>query len=149
MNSRAFFPGGWATLAVIEVGWADALHDSGAPESEIKLRRAAALDTLNKGLKQDPQNVDLILAQADYYRSVGSSGGYSKAMKKAQVQAAGDPRTTFIQGLAAFVEDDSGEKALPLLKTAAGALKDSARMHFRYAQALVAAKQTEAAVKEL
>ena len=148
LNERAFFPIGWAELAEIEVGWADALRESNGSASEVKGRLNAALNAINAGLKQDAQNADLMIAQADYYRSTGSPS-YSKAIKRAQSLAASDARVAFVQGMAAAAEDDGAEKALPFLKPAAAALGSSARVHYRYALALAAAKQDEAAAAEL
>jgi hypothetical protein len=149
MNRRAFFPVGWAELAEIRIGWADLLREANAPTPEVKKQLSGALEAINTGLKQDPQNVDLLIAQADYYRSAGASSSYSRVMKKAQSLAATDPRVAMVQGLAAAGEDDGAEKAAPLLKQAAAAMPENARVRYRYALVLVAAKQDEAAAKEL
>lgn len=149
INKRAFFPIGYAELAEIEIGWADALQDLAAPEADIKTRRAAALDAINRGLKIDDKNVDLSIAQADYYRSANARGLYAKSIKRALALAANDDRVAFVQGMAAGAEEEGFEKALPLLKAAAAALPTSARVRYRYAQQLAAAKQGDAAIKEL
>ena len=148
-NKRAFYPVGYAELAEIEIAWGDALHDKAAPDTDIKARRTAASEALSKGLKQDGQNIDLMIAQADYYRSAGSTSSYAKAMKKASTLGAADPRVAFVQGLAAGADEEAPDKALPLLKQAAEALPDSARVRYRYAAALANSKQPDAAIKEL
>jgi len=154
INPRVHFPSGYAELAEIEIGWSDALRDiataTGTDNAkDVKARMTAANEALNKGLKQDPQSVDLVLAQANYYRAAGSPSNLGKSVKKAQAVAANDPRLAFVQGMAAGAEDDGHDKAIPLLKSAAQADPTNARVRFRHAQQLAAARQTAAAVKEL
>lgn len=149
VKKGAFFPVGYAELAEIEIGWADALRDAEAGPADIKQHQSAAIEAIQKGIKQDPGNLDLVIAYADYYRSTKSGSRYNQQIKKATQLAANDPRVAMVQGFYFAGEDDGAEKAVPLLKAAAEALPKNARVRYRYAVALAANKQDADAAKEL
>ena len=149
-GERSRFPEATAALARIEIEWADALNDdatriaesnAGDPrvaqlQAEARGKLKSAFDLLSPAVKANKESKDLQLALADYYRAQrapSSMNRYLKALKD-------DPRAALVQGLALLDADEGAEKAIPSLKAALAADPRSARIHFRLAQAYVAAR---------
>jgi tetratricopeptide (TPR) repeat protein len=172
---KAKFPQATATLALIEVQWADALNDlaflwtekgnkaaeagNDAKKTEAdakvtdfqnqaKTRLKSAFDLAAAAVKADP-SPDLELALADYYRASRSGSNMNKELKKASALKADEVKIALIQGMAFGQEEDGAEKALPKLKTALAASPQSARIHFRMAMTYLLAKDTDNAMKEV
>jgi hypothetical protein len=156
---RARFPEGSATLARIEIQWADALTDQAARlgdgdakaaelQQQATAKAKAAFDVAASALKVkgNESSPDLQLALADYYRfkRSPSMNRYLKNVKD-------DPRAALIEGMAFLQDEDGAEKAVPRLKAAAAQNPQSARVQFRLAQAYLAVKDdanARAALKE-
>lgn len=154
---RARFPQGIATLAAIDVQWADALSDQAggpeakgsAPQGEAKSKLKAALDVLAPALKTpDAKSADVQLALADYHRAQRSPTSMNKAIRNSGVPR-DDPRVAAVQGMALLQDEDGADKAIPKLKAALAGAPQSARLHFRLAQAYAAAKDEASARAEL
>ena len=170
---KARFPQGTATLAQIEVQWADALTDQAAMlsakaqaetdeakksaaeakvtelQEQAKAKLKAAFDAVAPAVKADPRSPDLEIALAEYYRAQKSSANMNKELKKAQALKADEARIALVQGEGFAQDPDDAEKALPRLKAAQAAAPQSARIHFRTAVALLAAHNSDEALKEL
>jgi predicted Zn finger-like uncharacterized protein len=162
---KSYFPQATATLARIEIQWADALNDEAAEvaqkggdgsdaktadlQGQAKAKmKAAFVELLSPAIKADPKSPDLELALADYYRGQRSNSNMNKALKTAQTLKVDDARIALVQGLAAAQEDDGAEKAVPKLKAALAATP-TARVHFRLALAYLALKDDANAGAEL
>jgi tetratricopeptide (TPR) repeat protein len=173
---RSYFPQATATLAIIEIQWADALNDQAAlwtdrgnkaaeagndarkAEADTKAAELAgqakphlksAFETVVPALKQDDKSPELKLALADYYRAQRSNSNMNRELKKAQARKAEPTGVALVQGMAAAQEEDGAEKALPRLKDALAANPRSARIHFRMAMAYLQQKDDANALKEL
>ena len=162
---KSAFPQGTATLARIDVQWADALNDQAALltakggdgadakaaelQAQAKAKLKAAFDALSPAIKADPKSADLQVALADYYRAQRSGSNMNKALKSAQALKADDARVAQVQGMALAQEDDGAEKAIPKLKAALAGNPQSARLHFRLALAYQALKDDANAAAEL
>ena len=173
---RSYFPQATATLASIEVQWADALNDQAALwidrgakaaergnetkkaeaetkaadfASQAKARLRSAFDIVDPALKKDPKSPDLELAKADYFRALRSSSNMNRELRKAVALKAEPARIALLQGLLAAQEEDGAEKALPKLKEALASNPQSARIHFRMALAYLQLKDDKGALKEL
>lgn len=164
---RSAFPEAIATLARIDVQWADALNDQAAlvaakagPDADAKAadltaqakaKLKAAADVLSPVMKnKDSQkSPDLQLAQADYFRAQHANTSMNKALKAAQALKADDAKVALIQGMSLAQDDDGAEKAIPKLKAALAANPNSARIHFRLALAYQATKDDANATAEL
>lgn len=167
---KSHFPQAVATLARIEVQWADALNDQanivsakggdGADQkasdlqAQAKAKLKSAFEAISgalKGDKDDAKAPEVQIALADYYRAQHSNSNMNKALKAAQAAKADDAQVALVQGMASAQEDDGAEKAIPLLKKALAANAKSARIHFRLALAYQAMKDdanTQAELKE-
>jgi hypothetical protein len=175
-GTRAYFPQATATLASIEVQWADALNDQAALwtdrgakaaesgnetkkaeaetkaadfASQAKARLRSAFDIVDPALKKDPKSPDLELAKADYFRALRSSSNTNRELRKAVALKAEPARIALLQGLLLAQDEDGAEKALPKLKEALVANPQSARVHFRMALAHLQLKDEASARKEL
>ena len=162
---KSTFPQAAATLARIDIQWADALNDQAAMltakggegadtkaaelQAQAKARLKAAFDALSPAIKADPKSADLQVTLADYYRAQRSGSTMNKALKSAQALKADDTRVAQVQGMAFAQEDDGAEKALPRLKAALAGNPQSARLHFRLALAYQALKDETNAAAEL
>jgi predicted Zn finger-like uncharacterized protein len=165
---KSAFAEGSATLARIDVQWADALNDQAAMisakggdgsdakatdlQAQAKAKLKAAFEAISTELKADKDSAkspDLQLALADYYRAQRSNSNMNKALKSAQALKADDAKVSLVQGMALAQEDDGAEKAIPKLKTALAANPNSARVHFRLALAYQAMKDDANASAEL
>jgi tetratricopeptide (TPR) repeat protein len=173
---RSYFPQATATLAIIEIQWADALNDQAALwtgrgnkaaeagddakkaeadtkaaelTNQAKAHLKSAFDTVVPALKQDDKSPELELALADYYRAQRSNSNMNRELKKAQKREAEPNRIALVQAMAAAQEDDGAEKALPKLKDALAANPRNARIHFRMAMAYLMMKDDANALKEL
>lgn len=158
---RARFPEAAATLASIEVQWADALNDQAAAigakdpndprvgtlQAQAKAKLKSAFDALSPALKADSRSPDLQLALADYHRAQRSNSRMNKALRDSGMRD--DPRAAAIQGMAAAQEEDGAERAIPKLKAAAAGAPQSARLRYRLAQAYAAIKDDAGARAEL
>jgi predicted Zn finger-like uncharacterized protein len=149
-GERSRFPEATATLARIGIQWADALNDEAARiaesnagdprvaqlQAEARGKLKSAFDLLSPAVKANKESRDLQFALADYYRAQrapSSMNRYLKGLKE-------DPRAALVQGMALLDADEGAEKAIPSLKAAVATDPRSARVHFRLAQAYVAAK---------
>jgi predicted Zn finger-like uncharacterized protein len=162
-GGKSNFPQGAATLARIEIQWADALNDQANAlavknaddpkvaelQAQAKAKLKAAFDGISPALKADPKSPDLQLALADYYRAQRSGSNMNKALKVSQALKADDARVALVQGMALLQEEDGAEKAIPKLKAALAANPQSARLHFRLALAYQAMKDDANASTEL
>ena len=162
---KSYFPEANATLARIEVQWADAFNDQAALvaakgadgseakaaelQAQAKAKLKAAFEALSPALKADPKSPDLQVSLADYYRAQRSNSNMNKALKSAQALKADDARVSLVQGMAMAQEEDGAEKAIPKLKAALAASPNSARVHFRLALAYQAMKDDANASAEL
>jgi len=162
---KSVFPQATATLARVDIQWADALSDQAAVltakggdsadaqaselQAQAKAKLKAAFDRLSFAMKADPKSPDLQIALADYYRAQRSGSSMNKALKSAQALKADDTRVAQIQGMALLQEDDGAEKAIPKLKAALAGNPQSARLHFRLALAYQAMKDEASAAAEL
>src|SRR5262249_13977984 len=99
---KSSFPEGIATLARIEVQWADAFNDqaalitarggadaetkAGDLQSQAKVKLKAAAELLSPAMKSEDnrKSADIQLAQADYFRAQRSNTNMNKALKQAQ-----------------------------------------------------------------
>ncbi len=147
---RAVFPEAIATLARIEIQWADALTDQAERlldknaddpkalelQNQAKAKTRAAYDALLPAWKADQKSADLQLALADYYRTQRSSSNMNRFLKNLK----DDPRVALIQGMALAQDDEGAERAIPRLKAALAQSPQSARVHFRLALAYAAMK---------
>ena len=162
---KSAFPLATATLARIEVQWADALNDQAALltakggdgaeakaadlVAQAKAKLKAAFDALSPAIKADPKSPDLMLALADYQRAQREGSKMNKALKSAQALKADEARMAQVQGMALAQEEDGAEKAIPKLKAALAGNPQSARLHFRLALAYQAMKDDANAAAEL
>ena len=162
---KSAFPQATATLARIEIQWADALNDQAAMvtakggdgaeakatelQAQAKAKLKAAFDVLSPAVKADPKSPDLQVTLADYYRAQRSGSTMNKALKSAQALKADEARIAQVQGMALAQEDDGAEKAIPKLKAALAGSPQSARVHFRLALAYQAMKDDANAAAEL
>lgn len=162
---KSYFPQATATLARVDIQWADAFNDqaalinakggdgadakAGELQAQAKTKLKAAFDAISGALKGDPKSADLQLALADYYRAQRSNSNMNKALKSAQALKAEDASVALVQGLALAQEDEGAEKAIPRLKAALAASPQSARIHFRMAMAYQAMKDDANAAAEL
>ena len=166
-GAKSYFPQATATLASIEIQWADALNDqanlvtqkggdgsdtrAAELQAQAKARLKTAFETLSPAIKADQKSPELQLALADYYRAQRSGSNMNKAIKSAQALKADDARVAQVQGMALGQEEDGGEKAIPKLKAALAGSPQSARLHFRLALAYLSMKDeanTSAELKE-
>lgn len=160
-GARARFPEAAATLARIEVQWADALNDQAAAigakdpndprvgtlQAQAREKLKAAFDALSPAIKADSKSPDLQLALADYHRAQRSNPKMNKALRDSGMRD--DPRAAAIQGMAAAQEEDGAERAIPKLKAAVAGAPQSARLRYRLAQAYAATKDDASARGEL
>jgi hypothetical protein len=170
---KARFPEAPATLAVIDVQWADALNDQAALlaaktaaesdeakkaaadakvaelQAQAKVKIKAAFDAAAPAAKANDKSPELELALAEYYRVQRAGSNMNKELKKAQALKADPARIALVQGEALAQEDDGAEKALPRLKVALAGAPDSARIHFRIALANLSLHNDAEAMKEL
>ena len=140
---RVRFPQATATLARIEIQWADALNDQASRigeknaedprvaqlQTQAKARVKSAFDLLSPAVKANADSQDLQLAFADYYRARRLPSSMNRYLKDVKDES----RAALIQGLALAQEDDGAEKAVPKLKAALAANPQSARIHYRLA----------------
>jgi tetratricopeptide (TPR) repeat protein len=143
-----------AVAAEIEIAWADALEDlADAPRAKAHLE--AALEATVAGTRADPGSSDLSIARADYYRASRARAEMGKELKRAGALHADPARIALVEGLALAQDGapdaatDTGEHAAERLRQAAQALPQSARVHYRLAQALAAQHKEEEALVEL
>ncbi len=172
-GGKSHFSRGPAQLAQVDVQWADALNDQATLlstrnasetdeakksaaetkiaelQSQAKGKLKVAFDTLTVAIRAEAKSPDLELALAEYYRAQGSVSNMNKELRKAQALKADEAHVSLVQGEALLQEDDGGEKAVPKLKAALAAAPQSARIHFRLAQADVSMKNNDDALKEL
>jgi predicted Zn finger-like uncharacterized protein len=172
---KARFPEAPATLAVIEVQWADALKDQAklladktAAESDeakkaaadakvaelqaqAKVKIKAAFDAATPAAKANDKDKspEVELALAECYRFQGAGPNMNKQLKKAQALKADPAKVALVQGEALAQEEDGAEKALPRLKVALAGAPDSARIHFRIALANLSLHNDAEAMREL
>jgi len=156
---RVRFPQATATLARIEIQWADALNDQAGHvaeknaddprvaqlQTQAKVKVKSAFDLLSPAAKANPDSQDLQLAFADYYRAKRLHSSMNRYLKDVKDET----RAALIQGLALAQEDDGAEKAVPKLKAALAASPQSARIHYRLAVAHLALKDEANARAEL
>jgi len=156
---RVRFPQATATLARIEIQWADALNDQAGHvaeknaddprvaqlQTQAKVKVKSAFDLLSPAAKANPDSQDLQLAFADYYRAKRLPSSMNRYLKDVKDET----RAALIQGLALAQEDDGAEKAVPKLKAALAASPQSARIHYRLAVAQLALKDEANARAEL
>ena len=156
---RVRFPQATATLARIEIQWADALNDQAGHvaeknaddprvaqlQTQAKVKVKSAFDLLSPAAKANPDSQDLQLAFADYYRAKRLPSSMNRYLKDVKDET----RAALIQGLALAQEDDGAEKAVPKLKAALAASPQSARIHYRLAVAHLALKEEANARAEL
>jgi len=156
---RVRFPQATATLARIEIQWADALNDQASRigeknaedprvaqlQTQAKARVKSAFDLLSPAVKANADSQDLQLAFADYYRAKRLPSSMNRYLKDVKDES----RAALIQGLALAQEDDGAEKAVPKLKAALAANPQSARIHYRLAVVHHALKDETSARAEL
>jgi hypothetical protein len=172
----ARFPQAHATLAGIQVAWADALTDQAwfwgetanravapgddrkkgeaeakaiALQDAAKSRLKAAFEAALAGNKLDAKSPDVALALADYYRAAHSRLNLGRELKRAALLEAEPARIAFIEGADFASRDDGGPKAVERLKIALASAPRSARIHFRLAMSYLAMHQDGDAKKEL
>jgi hypothetical protein len=172
----ARFPQAHATLAEIQVAWADALNDQAwfwgetatravaqgddrkkaqaeakaiALQDAAKSRLKAAFEAAAAGNKVDPRSPDVALALADYYRAARSRVNLGRELKHAAMLEADPGRIAFVEGADFAARDDGGPRAVEKLKLALSAAPQSARIHFRLAMAYLAMHQDGDAKREL
>jgi len=152
---RARFPEATATLARVEIQWADAFNDQAAQladrsadearaaqlQAQAKAKLKSAYDRLAPALKANKDSPDLQLAFADYYRAQR----LPSSMNRYLANVKDDPRAALILGMAAAQEEDGAPNAIPLLKAALATSPRSARVSYRLAVAHLAAKDEAAA----
>ncbi len=156
---RARFPQATATLARIQIQWADALADeatqlgdknAGDPrvpqlQTQAKARLKSVFDLLSPALKVNKESPDLQLAFADYYRAQR----LTSSMNRYLANVKDDPRANLIQGMASSREEEAAEKAVPKLQAAVAGTPRSARAHYRLALAYLLAKDEASARAEI
>ncbi len=156
---RARFPEGVAALARIEIQWADALADQAARvadrnpddpavaqlEGEGRRKAKTAFELLAPAARSDKRSPELQLAFADYYRVQRSPTNMNRWLKPFR----DDARAALIEGMALLEQPDGAEKAIPRLKAALAADPQSARIHFRLAEAYAAIPDEAGARAEL
>ena len=158
---KSAFPEAIATLARIDIQWADALNDeanqvttkgadgaetkAGELQTQAKAKLKAAFDALSPAVKVDPKSPDLQVALADYYRAQKSNSNMNKALKAATALNADAAKLSLIQGLALQNDEDGAEKAIPKLKAGGS----TARVHYRLALAYQAMKDDANTTAEL
>jgi predicted Zn finger-like uncharacterized protein len=156
---RARFPQATATLARIEIQWADALNDQASRvaeknaddprvtqlQTQAKARVKSAFDLLSPAVKANADSQDLQLAFADYYRAKRLPSSMNRHLKDVKDES----RAALIQGLSLAQEDDGVEKAVPKLKAALAANPQSARIHYRLGVVHLALKDEANARAEL
>jgi hypothetical protein len=172
----ARFPQAHATVAEIQVAWADALNDQAwfwgetanravaqgddrkkaqaeakaiALQDAAKSRLKAAFEAAAAGNKVDPKSPDVALALADYYRAARSRVNLGRELKHAALLEAEAGRIAFVEGADFAARDDGGPRAVEKLKVALLAAPQSARIHFRLAMAYLAMHQDGDAKREL
>lgn len=156
-GTRAHFPQGTATLAAIELQWADALNDQAARlrdrdgaaaaglRAEARTRTQSAFDMLLSAWKADRESPDLQLALADYYRTQRSRADMIRYL----ANVPGDARASLIQGMADAQEEGGAQRAIPRLRAALSASPRSARVHYRLALAYAALEDAAGARSQL
>jgi predicted Zn finger-like uncharacterized protein len=156
---RVRFPQATATLARIEIQWADALNDQAGRiaeknaddprvaqlQTQAKARVKSAFDMLSPAMKANADSQELQLAFADYYRAKRLPSSMNRYLKDVKDES----RAALIQGLALAQEDDGAEKAVPKLKAALAANPQSARIHYRLGVVHLALKEEANARAEL
>jgi hypothetical protein len=156
---RARFAEGTATLARIEIQWADALNDEATRiadtsaddpkvaqlKGDAKSRLKVAFELLSPAVKADKDAPELQLALADYYRAQRSPSNLNRSLKRFKE----DPRAALIQGMALLEEDEGAERAIPRLQAAAAADPRSARVRYQLALAYALAHDEPRARAEI
>jgi tetratricopeptide (TPR) repeat protein len=156
---RARFPQATATLARIQIQWADALADEAAQigdknagdprvpqlQTQAKARLKSAFDLLSPALKVNKESPDLQLAFADYYRAQR----LTSSMNRYLANVKDDPRAALIQGMASSHEEEGAQKAIAKLQVAVAATPQSARARYRLALAYLTSKDEAGARAEL
>jgi hypothetical protein len=156
---RARFPEATATLARVEIQWADALNDQASRiadksaddpraaqlQGQARAKVKAAFDLLSPAAKASGDSPDVQLAFADYYRAKRLPSSMKRYLEKVK----DEPRVALIEGLALLQQEDGAEKAIPRLKAALSANPQSARIHYRLAVAQLALKDEASARAEL
>jgi tetratricopeptide (TPR) repeat protein len=156
---RARFPQATATLARVQIQWADALADEAAQlgdknagdprvpqlQTQAKVKLKSAFDLLSPALKVNKESPDLQLAFADYYRAQR----LTSSMNRYLANVKDDPRAALIQGMASSRDEEGAEKAIPKLHAAVVAAPQSARAHYRLALAYLLAKDETSARAEI
>jgi len=156
---RARFPEATATLARVQIQWADALNEQAARiadknaddpraaqlQSDAKAKVKSAFELLSRAAKGNEGSPDLQLAFADYYRAKRLPSSMNRYLKDVQ----DEPRKALIEGLALLQEDDAAANAIARLKTALAANPQSARIHYRLALAHLGARDEAGARAEL
>ncbi|HXN56243.1 MAG TPA: zinc-ribbon domain-containing protein [Myxococcales bacterium] len=143
-----------AMAAEIEIAWADALGDL-ADGPRAKAHLDAALKAATAGTRADPGSSDLSIALADYYRASHARAEMGKELERAGALHADPARIAMVEGLALAQDGahdtgtDAGGRAADRLRQAAHALPQSARVHYRLAQALAAQHNEMEALAEL
>jgi predicted Zn finger-like uncharacterized protein len=156
-----------AMAAEIEIAWADALGEladgprakASAERGRIRAARSAHLDAAltaaTAGARADPGSSDLSIALADYYRASHAPAEMGKELERAFALHADPARIALVEGLALAQDGghdagaDARGRAAERLQQAAQALPQSARVHYRLAQALAAQHKEREALAEL
>ena len=156
---KSRFPEAIATVARIDIQWADALNDQAARlleknpddaraaalQGEAKTKLKEAFDALSAAEKEEKTSADLQLGWADYYRAQHKSSSMNKYLNLAK----DDPRSELVQALALAEQDEGADKAIPRLKGALAQNPKSARIHYRLAGAYLSLKDSGNAIREL
>jgi hypothetical protein len=172
----ARFPQAYATLAEVQVQWADAFNDQAwlwgerasraltsgddrkkmeaeakaiALQDAAKSRLKAAFEAAAAGNKLDAKSPEVALALADYYRAAHSRANLSRQLQRAALLKADQAQAAFIEGADLAAREDGGPKAVERLRAALAAAPQSARIHFRLAMAYQALHQDADAKREL
>ena len=156
---RARFPEATATLARVQLQWADALSDQagrlsdknaddprvGQLQSDAKAKVKSAFELLSRATKGSEASQDVQLAFADYYRVKRLPSSMNRYLKEVR----DEPRKALVEGLALLQEDDGAANAIPRLKAALAANPQSARIHYRLAMAYLTTRDEASARAEL
>ena len=156
---RARFPEATATLARVQLQWADALNDQagrlsdknvddprvGQLQSDAKAKVKSAFELLSRATKGSEASQDVQLAFADYYRVKRLPSSMNRYLKEVR----DEPRKALVEGLAFLQEDDGAANAIPRLKAALAANPQSARIHYRLAMAYLTTRDEASARAEL
>jgi predicted Zn finger-like uncharacterized protein len=156
---RARFPEATATLARVQIQWADALNDQAGRiadknaddprvaqlQSDAKAKVKSAFELLSRASKGNEASPELQLAFADYYRAKRLPSSMNRYLKEVK----DEPRKALVEGLALLQEDEGAAGAIPKLKAALAASPQNARIHYRLAVAHLAAKDEASARTEL